>query len=196
MPDLLVLADVEGVVGLPSGQSDRLPGLITAASRICEQYAGCVLAQESFVERHRPGETRSVYLKNRPVISVESVQLGSSMTVVAPSEYDVDLDRGVILLRVALSFVRRYPDRPWGDDPAEGTVHVTYTAGYHEVPADVKHAALLVLRAMVESETIELGLRRRKLHDSEYVRQAPGPHDQLPSAARAILDRYRRTRLA
>ena len=103
-----------------------------------------------------------------PVQTVDSITVDG--VVVPTSAYDVDLDSTPA--RIVGSYA---PVAYVGN----GKVKVTFTAGYDEVPADLKHCALLIIGHLYENR------------EAAVAGGTSMEVTEVPFAVNAILNRYR-----
>lgn len=184
---------------------------ILAASAAIEAYVGRPLGLTTVAaEPHRPENTRRIYLRVCPVVSISSVvygRPGAQMSLTADADYSIlSPENGAVELYRAFSSGFRYPDRMYGGDPRSGSVYVTYTGGYAtaDVPPDVQQATILT----VMSSGSTLGLNGGGLFSSEQIGEysyrlsasgGGGPTTAgmgLPPSAIGLIHGYRRLRFA
>jgi hypothetical protein len=131
--DLTTVADVQAWLNLqPSQDADVLQRLVSAASVMIQSYIGYNIAPTAYRDV-RSGNGRNVlFLKCRPVISVESVTVGNVAQVASPAYgkpgYAFDED-SVYLTGGAFS-------------PGFKNVSIAYTAGYADTPLDLAQACI------------------------------------------------------
>jgi hypothetical protein len=164
MPDLVTDAEVsDQVVGwaaLPAGQRSAL---ISAASRAVQTYCRQDFVATDYDERYNSDATGRLFLKNRPVISITSVSLGTksdtSPSVIDPSAYDFDPSTGEVITISGDGFWSPYGfGAGWGWDIGTGgpagrfrDVRVVYRAGFEsaDIPPDIKLATILTVRSLL-----------------------------------------------
>jgi hypothetical protein len=158
--DADVAAQVPGWAALPAGQRSAL---ISAASRAVETYCRRTFSATDFDERYDSNSTGRLFLRNRPIISIASVSLGTkndtSPNVIDPSAYDFDPSTGEVVTGSGDSFWSPYGfGAGWGWDIGTGgpagrfrDVRVVYRAGYEpaDIPADVRLATILTVRSLL-----------------------------------------------
>lgn len=107
----------------------NISDILARAERAIESKIKRPLAPTSYVETHRP-QGYTIYLQYRPVISVESISRVSTFGgMMMPAQaYSIDPKQGTI------SFMR---------SPVGYAITVEYTAGFEEIPEDIKEAILL-----------------------------------------------------
>jgi len=134
----------------------ELQGFIDAATPLIENICGPITS-ESVTEWHDggAGDRSALVLRRRPVLSVTSVTeyLGQTPQVLAAAttpanaaalSYSLEVATGTIIRRSAAGTV--YPFA-WG----EQNVQVVYTAGFGSTPANVRLAALELIRHLWQS---------------------------------------------
>ena len=191
---LLSIEELRAAAGIGgSDHDDALEriglGLSDAIGRYCalsdDGQHPPTLLRETIVEVVRPsGRLAEIILARRfvagdPAISIDGVLL--------PPE-QVEVERGAGLLR-RLSDERLVP---W----ASGKLTITYQAGFAEIPADIKQAAMIAVREgwsalsrdpLLKSETVD-GLGRADY----WVGGSSGAQGEaLPIATLALLSAYR-----
>jgi hypothetical protein len=166
-PGLVSEADVAAqLAGLTAAQTAALPAVIVAASRAIETYCRRVFTATDYDERYTSDATGRLFLKNRPVISITSIIVGSkdnpTPTTLAAPDFDYDpLTAEVLTGSGGDGFWPTYGGG-WGSGSGGMTwlgagtgrfrdVRVRYRAGFEDVdiPADVKMATILVVGALL-----------------------------------------------
>lgn len=107
-----------------------LAGVVASATRAVEERVKRSLVAQGWRLTTEP--VRCVWLPRPPLVSVDEVRTVDSAgveTVVDPAEYVVNLDAGTVTAVSGWSGV---------------AVVVEYTAGYTELPADLKHGVLFL----------------------------------------------------
>lgn len=138
-------------------EDDKLTSFIAAASQMIYNKVGVISGSPTVEEWHDGGSSRIVLRNQGPIVSVTSVteSYGSMSYVLTQVTLDsgstsnaytftVDLDEGLLVRRasgVAVPFTRGVRN-----------VHVTYVAGYATVPADIKHATLVLLKHLWDTQ--------------------------------------------
>jgi len=149
LTEVVSLDEVKAELNIPSSNTDddtELSGYIDAATTIIEFLCGPVVPAE-YTETH-DGGSPVIFLKRRPVLSVATVTeytptayplteepLGGSYTTYG---YRMDAEKGT-LLRTSAAIPTRFA-------PGVQNVTVTYTAGRAAVPANIRGAALELVR--------------------------------------------------
>lgn len=143
MTDYCIQAEVEAYLNVTFGANpDAATALwITAASKAIDTFCRHTFDQNADdVELHDGNGSwgdleyerhNTLFLKNRPVISVSEVQ-NNDVVMVVTDEYVVYEDKAMI---------RLVPDTRYFTKKRQG-VQVTYTWGYAEVPVDVKDVCI------------------------------------------------------
>lgn len=106
----------------------NIADILARAEKAIESELNRPLAPTSFSERFHP-TTNTIYLRNRPIIAVQSVLRGYNDTIVSSplTSYYLNSDLGYLESTAFEGYV----------------VDVTYTAGFVEVPEDLKEAILI-----------------------------------------------------
>lgn len=160
-PAVLSTAEAKAHLRLPgadTSQDDYIASLCSAATRYIETTTDRVLVSGS-LQLTRPTLSTCIEIPRAPIISVDSIVLtdeDGAETTVASSVYG--LDTTTVPPRVRLRTNQSYPTVSLGNiDP----VAINFTAGYGStdaVPADLKHAAKLLVGAWFEvREPVVLG---------------------------------------
>lgn len=136
----------------------------------------------------------TIMVPEAPLISVSDVQMIAAPvwvtddfspglnTVIDPSSYLVEYDRGMLVLRAGGS---------WGDD--RGSVQLTYTHGWDVIPTDIRIVALTVAariydQGLAKAETI--GNARLVYSHDESLGLSPREKDILVKYRRAGVPRH------
>lgn len=147
---IVSLADAKRHLNIPAARTtddEELRSFIEAVTAVVERYAGAVLRAPH--TQTFDGGREAVALAHTPILSVTSVT--ESGTVVGASGYHLDEDSGV-LVRLAGRFRSRWL-------AGAANVTVTYTAGRQVIPANITHAALIILKHMWETQRASGGGR-------------------------------------
>lgn len=156
MTDAVVsLADMKSFLHMSSDTSNdaELQDFIDAAVRLWVNRCGPVLGAPAFDEWYSGGSS-TISLRQTPVLNVSSVteSFGSSIVytlteqivddLVSPDAwgYSIDTSRGLLTRRV-MGLAARFAD-------GINNIHVIYTAGYTQAPADVVLAVKLLVMHM------------------------------------------------
>lgn len=145
---LVTLDDVHAALNYPSGTTvddAELQGFIDAATVEIEKLAGKV-ESASFTEVYDGGDV-SIYLRQRPVLSVQSItEVIGSLTYtlsLQPPGQSVDAWGYSLDNPMSGKVVRRSAaGQPWRFTPGIGNITVIYTAGRADVPANIRLATL------------------------------------------------------
>jgi uncharacterized phiE125 gp8 family phage protein len=155
--DLVTLSDLKTFLNMSATNNDaQLSSMITAASTMWVNRVGPVAGSPVFSERY-DGGVPTIHLKNTPVQSVTTVtevyfNTTNTLTLHQPDDvsafsalnYSIDLTTG-LLTRRNYGIVTNFAD-------GVQNIHVTYVAGYSSTPEDVKHAVLLLVQHMWETQ--------------------------------------------
>lgn len=147
--DVVTLAEAQAYLNITVSTYDfELAGFITAASRLWTQRVGPVNST-AYDETYDGGRTRIV-LRRAPVLTVTSVveSWGAISYTLTESygtwSYSLDHSTGLLTRRTMGTAV------PFA--PGQRNVEVSYTAGYATPPADIKHAVLLLILHLWETQ--------------------------------------------
>ena len=119
-----------------------------------------------------------VALAYRPLVSITALTIAD--TLQASTEYELDLDLSIIKLKPLASFF------PTG----RGVVEVTYTAGFANVPEDLKYAGNLIAVSLFNQQN-SIGIKEQRLGDYT-VKFDSGVGSTIPRIAERILCKHRR----
>jgi hypothetical protein len=176
---LATLDDVKTQLGVASTEDDDLLAeLQAAADGFIEQHCRRSFAGGSFTEDH-PGGARYAFLRNYPVLTVESVKVDPARgfgpeTALDPARYFVHADRGVVE-SLGGPFVPARPDWLVRPDDFPGAVRIAYSTATGQVPAVVARAY---------AELIGHWYRQVKTHD------ATGQLNLLQQTAEGVVTAY------
>jgi hypothetical protein len=147
-------------------------------SQAVEDYTGRTFRRQSVVQNYDGGND-TIILDNTPVQSVTSV-----------TEYGVTLTASQYAFRsngVMTRLWGPYTAGQWGR--GRDSVTVTYVTGYTEVPAPVRHAALLLLQHLWETQLGSAPLLRPSAEE-EYMPNLRGTSFTMPRRVMELLDPY------
>lgn len=182
MADLTTREKCKRALGIPSAvtlHDDFLDILLDVADQEVLAFTGqAALTSSTVVDEGYDitnDSTTEVVLRNFPVISVSAVKVGGS-TLAATSWY-VDSNTGVIRLQDSAGFF------------TSGTqeVKVSYTYGFSTIPADLSHAATLVVVSHF-NRSRHAGMSSEGVGSYRYTMDSHA----FPRGAASILSRYRR----
>lgn len=151
-------SEVKPFLAITGNESDaKLTSFIATASQMIVNKVGQVAGSPTIDEWYDGGTERLALRNGGPIESVTSVSevIGTTTYTLSevtldtapsggPFTFSVDLDRAVIVRRAAGVAVRF----------AAGVqnIHVVYVAGYSVTPADIKHACLLLVKHLWETQ--------------------------------------------
>jgi len=181
------LCDADAVVryaGLTAPDWELLDALVARASVVIEDYCGCSFSSAQHDELYDVSPNQSeLVLRAYPVPAVTAVYDGVSANhpgrQLSADEYLLDAEAGLLRLRGGCF------------TPGPGTVRVVYTAGYSEVPPPVAQAAVMLVADWYRNRPD--GRAERESYDGYAATYSP---DALPRPVAALLEPYRRRRLA
>lgn len=161
-----------------------LQDLTKRLSAWVEQYCDRKFAKGTYTEQHDGDGTDVLTVAHWPIISVASLyddpdRLFGAGTLIAPADYVIYKDQGKIQLD-GLVFARGLQN-----------VKVTYDAGYAEIPPDLQQAVCELIADRFRNKEHQ-GLR--SLSVGAY--SIGFTEAELPEEVRAVLDGYRRIRVA
>ena len=136
---------------------------VDKATQIIDSYVGGSLLETTYTDKVRcvldkPNSGLLIPLKHRPITEVTSISLMTKPTS------SVSLDVDYVRIREEVGHVEYYYtlEYPYALCPADFSgssitpiAEVAYTAGYAIIPADLKHAAVLIVEALVREENGE-----------------------------------------
>jgi uncharacterized phiE125 gp8 family phage protein len=145
----VTLADAKAHLRVVGNDDDTyITSLIAAAGLKIERDTGLIVTGvRSVIAAQRDwGVMHEVVLRRRPVVSVDSVQyraVTGAVTTLAADQYRLETPA------FGLSLIVPAFDAVWPElEATRGAVRATYSAGYataEAVPADVRHAALVLI---------------------------------------------------
>lgn len=131
--DLTTVANLQGWLNdAQNVSSDTLQRLVTAASQFIQTVLNRTIKSQSYTDVLDGRGTRRIFLGNRPVTAVSSVQV-DGLTV--PPSPGPGLD-GYVWSSSSISLIGYAFTR------GAGNVVISYTAGYPTVPFDLEQACL------------------------------------------------------
>ncbi len=190
--------------------------LRVAAEATVKSYCKRDFESQDYVEYYDGNGTRFLTLRQTPVTAVTSVHLDSTAyygtnpvtafaasTLLTPGvDYALAVDAGGTVSKAGIVVRINYtwPELPrnyWFNQlvndqgPAYGSIKVSYTAGYSEIPADVQYATCFIVSFM--KRTINFGGTFFSEHIGDYsykslLRDLKNPEI---GTARQLLSRYR-----
>jgi hypothetical protein len=192
MSNFVTLAEYKEAEGLTNPKEDlRLNHIIPSVTQLVKTYCGNSLIDyynTSKVEEFSIDWNSSlVQLTESPLRSITKVEerdtFSSPYTTLSTSDYYVDYDTDSII-RVSSSGQHK----SWKRGP--GSVRITYTAGYENVPADLKLAVMDLITYYLKDEHKE----RRNLGTASIQNQASSSQRNnvaFPDHIKRVLDLYK-----
>lgn len=190
MADLITVQEYKDAEGLQSTKEDyRLEILVASVSQLVKTYCGNSLIDyystpkvETFTITW---DTPSVQLTESPVIVVSSVEERYGYTedysVLSPTDFYLDISTDSVMRTTGGRGFKN-----WAKGP--GSVKVTYTAGYSEVPADLKLAVLDLITYYLKDEYKE----RQTLAGASVQNSSGGNKSvEFPPHIKRVLDLYK-----
>lgn len=191
MADLITLREYKDMEGIQNPKDDyNLSQLITSVSQLIKTYCG-----NTFVDFYSTNKvetftidwnTHLVQLTESPVNAIVSVETRDSVTssysTVQTTDYYLDSNTDTVFYVTGSS----YKNWPRG----AGSVRVTYTAGYQNLPSDLKLAVIDLITYYYRDEYKE----RKTLAGATL--QNPGSSSQdssvaFPDHIKRVLDLYK-----
>jgi len=191
MADLITLREYKDLEGIQNPKDDyNLSQLIVSVSQLVKTYCG-----NSFVDFYSTNkvetfsinwETTLIQLTESPVNTIVSVEIRDSVTssysTVQPTDYYLDSNTDTVFYVTGSSY-KNWPRGP-------GAVRITYTAGYQNLPSDLKLAVIDLITYYYRDEYKE----RRTLAGATL--QNPGSSSQdssvaFPDHIKRVLDLYK-----
>ncbi|HXS24484.1 MAG TPA: hypothetical protein VN719_09655 [Gemmatimonadales bacterium] len=189
MPDLAQQSDVTTLISRLQG----LPGLaslISTASVWIQNYTGLQFVVNSYSELHDGKSESRIWLRQTPVLSVQSVILWPNTTPQPIDNTDNDgwtFDPATGELRRGNGHVNQRFEA-WFPDGLQN-VQVNYTAGAPSVPAPVLYATVLTVKHLADSLKMTGLLKSEDIGDYSYEMADAGDIG-LPPLARVLLAPY------
>jgi hypothetical protein len=187
MADLITVDDVLACRELAAlATRADIGDLMSAVSRRIERRAGrCFGLAYRIATLDGKGLPR-LYLPARPIVSINSVTIGGiEVENTGGDAWTFDADTGRIELGAGRSdgrFAGRFPR-------GSGNVVIAYTGGLDPVPADIKQAALALLKFVVTGKRHSGQFISGSLGDESYE-LAPIPSGKLPGSVEMWLNGY------
>jgi uncharacterized phiE125 gp8 family phage protein len=177
---LVSIDDVKEFLNFTTSDDDEeLETFINAASDALERWCGRTFRRQTVTAETHDGSssTCGIQLRKAPAISVTSVsEIGVTLTA---SDYALRTDSGV-LVRLSGS----YTEGVWPDGILN--ISVTYVAGYADVPDDVSHACLLLIKHLWRTQRGGSPLAR----NADGLEYAPGTAWTYPLAVQELVASY------
>lgn len=146
---LCQLADVKDYLGITTTATDSvLTTLVNNAGAFIERYCNRVFEQASYTETRNGNGASAIFMRNVPIISVQSVSVDGTSVPAAPDaiSYGYIFDSNKVYLRGDARINPVTPGIFAGYPPtfSRGIQNITiaYTAGYPTVPMDIAQACI------------------------------------------------------
>ncbi|MCX5581328.1 hypothetical protein [Kaistia terrae] len=188
---LLTLAELRTAAGFGVGGTDDEvtalgDGIALAVARHCgvasAGLAPPTLRKETLVETVRLDAVVTRLILRRRFISVLNVEQGG--TALDLSQIEVEAGAGMVSRLSAGGHAK------W----CGGPIAVTYEAGFDDVPADIRMAAILVARQAISAQRRDLAVKVDAVNDVdrvEYFDPTIFGADMIPPAAMRLLAAYK-----
>lgn len=196
MADILLTYDecVNFIPNLGNEPSATVSAYIEAASRSVESYCNREFLVKTVSERYVINQSQRIYLKRTPVASVSRVALyqqadpiladscgyissfNPEQTNLTETKVDISLEYvlepGTGVMTFINPYINRFKplirqDNPWGQ---QYFYRVDYTAGYNEVPSQIKLAIAQLVNGMYAAAKYDNALLSEKIGDYSYTR--------------------------
>lgn len=189
---LCQLADVKTYLGITSATTDAvLTALVGNASAFIERYCNRVFEQASYTETRNGNGADAIYLRNTPIVSVQSVSVDGTSIPAAPDtvSYGYIFDTHKVYLRgdarvnpITPGIFAGYPPR---FQRGIQNIVIAYTAGFTTIPADVNQAC-------VELVAYKFSRRDRTGMKNEVLAQQTGGFDMsdMPASVKTTLAQW------
>lgn len=193
MADLVTLEEYKEYKGLKNSTEDsRRLALISSISKLVETY--CDRKFKDYVEtpviEYHSALNTEVYLNQFPVLDITSVEVSNdggttyeALIEADPNKlgYLADKDNGIIYTQ--------NPHRPflWYTERAFNSLKVTYTAGYEDLPLDLKLAVFDLVHYYESEESTP----SKSLMSGSIENPLPYSSLHFPSHISRILNMYR-----
>lgn len=196
MADLTTLAVVRSALPRLASVADaEIERLIDEATSLIESYCNRTFGQATYTEMHNPSGTDSIYLRQRPIVSITSVTVGlpDASRVLASSEYLVDARTGELrTISGGQWFPASWSTSTFGTDFQ--SVQVVYVGS--ETPAAVVGRCLAVINRCYAGNQADPSLKSKSLGDANYTLNAVADAAVLTSEDKLVLSRFRNYRLS
>lgn len=181
--DLITLAEYKAYVGITSTNQDaQIKSIIPKASSFIKNYC-----RRTFIDYVNDAKTeifnggKFILLAEYPVLQISSVEYsadyGKTYTpLVEYVDYALDMDDGTIVPIQTTDFAR-----------ITNGYKVTYTAGFEEIPEDLKLAALDLVTYQLKQE---FSVKSQRDAGSNTVQIEYITRNSLPSHIARVLDLY------
>jgi len=190
MANLITVQDYKDAEGLTSTKEDfRLELLITSVSQLVKTYCGNSLIDYYTTPKVETfsinWDTKVVQLTESPILVVSTVEeragYQDSYTILGASEFYAEhLTDSIFRTTGGQGY------RNWAKGP--GAVRVTYTAGYQQVPADLKLAVLDLITYYLKDEYKE----RQTLAGASIQNNTTTVNSaEFPAHIKRVLDFYK-----
>lgn len=155
--DIIALTDAKSFLNITtSAEDDKIGEFVSAASQMWVNRCGPV-SSSAYDEWYDGGSTQ-IALRHTPVLAVSTVEESyTAATIYTLTEqtlllggdasawgYSVDRSTGVVTRRASGVVVNF--------EAGLRNIHVVYTAGYADTPADIVHAVKLLVKHMWETQ--------------------------------------------
>ena len=191
--DLVTLQEYKEYKGLKNPDDDpRRIALISSVSKLVETYCDRVFkdyVDTPAVEMHSALNTE-VYLYNFPVIDVVSVETSEDggFTYVALTEMSSDRDGYIVDKEEGVIHTQKH-NVPflWSAEKAINSLRITYTAGYADLPLDLKLAVFDLVHYYESEEQVP----SKSLMSGNIDNPMPYMSLNFPAHISRILNMYR-----
>lgn len=181
---IVSLDEVKAHLNIPASNTtndEEIRRFMDAASDLAENYVGCVLGRQTFVDEKYSGNTDIIRLNNPRAISITSVY--ENGVLLDPAAYVLDYT-GQRLTRVttgSLSGPNYYGI--WA--PGAQNIVVSYVAGFVNPPPAAKQGVLEIIRHLWQTQRGPSSVMGRQQSGDEFYST---PTYSLPRRAMELLD--------
>lgn len=166
-PLLVNPARVEIELGVDGCTARRL---VQIATDTIQRYCGRVFAVETVSERLAGKGVSTLRLARRPIVSVESVLIGTQ--AIPAEDFYIDADQGWLTLErgcwpESADHVRMIEDIAISRLNPRANITVQYTAGYNPIPFDLQDACMSLCRAV--NSGVDRSYQSQSIGDWSYT---------------------------
>ena len=188
---IITLSDLKSFLGISDNSKDaNLQIFVDSANEFVPRYCRRVFDSTAYVKELYDGPgTNKLILNQYPIISIEGIwEYGDPVSERGVYTSILDID-GYYIKDPRSGII--YHGLCW--QLGRGSIEVSYTAGYATIPADLKHATLLVA-AYFDNTAAKQGIRSESLGSYGYSLAGDiGSDLVIPDATvRNVLERYKR----
>ena len=199
-----------------TSQDRQLSGLQVAAESLIQSRIKRNLEPASYTEYYAGNSQRALVLRNRPVLSIESIYedykgysgyapdcFGPETLLTSGHHYTLDVDTGTttsksgLVIRIGGVWMEvgrvYFPGKLSAEiGPTFGNLKITYTAGFDVIPSEIEYAVCLTVASMRRNISTGGTVISEKIGDYEYKLSdsANNSSDPLIASVQQILSHY------